>query len=140
METSPNMLGDTWTFRYEALVPAESCLGLDGDLDGLFGCADPDCFGHCAPLCPPQAPCNTASQRCGDGDCDAVESCRLCPLDCGPCQAICGDLRCDAPETAASCPGDCALCGDGARQAHEQCDDGNLQDGDGCSAGCLLEQ
>jgi MYXO-CTERM domain-containing protein len=31
-------------------------------------------------------------------------------------------------------------CGDGYVQSHEQCDDGNLESGDGCSAGCLFEQ
>jgi MYXO-CTERM domain-containing protein len=30
-------------------------------------------------------------------------------------------------------------CGDGYRQSTEQCDDGNLDSGDGCSAGCLFE-
>src|SRR6185295_8514255 len=30
-------------------------------------------------------------------------------------------------------------CGDGILQAGEQCDDGNLKDGDGCSATCTLE-
>lgn len=33
-----------------------------------------------------------------------------------------------------------ALCGDGIVEASEQCDDGNLDDGDGCSADCLLEE
>lgn len=31
-------------------------------------------------------------------------------------------------------------CGDGMRSALEACDDGNLQDGDGCSADCELEE
>jgi MYXO-CTERM domain-containing protein len=30
-------------------------------------------------------------------------------------------------------------CGDGYVQMYEQCDDGNLQNGDGCSSGCLFE-
>ncbi len=33
-----------------------------------------------------------------------------------------------------------AYCGDGVRQTWEQCDDGNLTSGDGCSALCHLEQ
>ena len=32
-----------------------------------------------------------------------------------------------------------SVCGDGAVDADETCDDGNLDDGDGCSAGCALE-
>jgi MYXO-CTERM domain-containing protein len=31
-------------------------------------------------------------------------------------------------------------CGDGTLQVSEQCDDGNLDNGDGCSSGCLLEE
>ena len=31
------------------------------------------------------------------------------------------------------------LCGDDTRLAAEACDDGNVDDGDGCSAGCALE-
>jgi cysteine-rich repeat protein len=34
---------------------------------------------------------------------------------------------------------DCSECGDGKRQGAETCDDGNLSDGDGCSADCQLE-
>ncbi|KIG19582.1 hypothetical protein DB30_00091 [Enhygromyxa salina] len=30
-------------------------------------------------------------------------------------------------------------CGDGIVQANEQCDDGNLSNGDGCSSGCLFD-
>lgn len=30
-------------------------------------------------------------------------------------------------------------CGDGTQDAGEECDDGNTEDGDGCSAGCVVE-
>ena len=32
-----------------------------------------------------------------------------------------------------------ALCGDGLKQGTEQCDDGNLANGDGCASNCLIE-
>uniref|UniRef100_A0AAF5PJE5 DUF4215 domain-containing protein n=1 Tax=Wuchereria bancrofti TaxID=6293 RepID=A0AAF5PJE5_WUCBA len=32
------------------------------------------------------------------------------------------------------------VCGDGKRSNDEQCDDGNLNDGDGCSQNCLVEE
>lgn len=32
-----------------------------------------------------------------------------------------------------------AICGNGALEGMEQCDDGNMDDGDGCSAMCLIE-
>ena len=33
-----------------------------------------------------------------------------------------------------------STCGDGIVDGGEQCDDGNTQDGDGCSSSCALEQ
>lgn len=33
-----------------------------------------------------------------------------------------------------------ALCGDGMRQANEECDDGNAFNGDGCSSQCTVDQ
>jgi hypothetical protein len=101
--------GDTWTYRHQADVAAESCTyGFDGDADGTAGCSDPDCWGLCSPLCAPgMAACDPAGPDCGDGSCAAVESCRVCPGDCGACAALCGDFWCDAGETAGTCPGDC---------------------------------
>lgn len=32
------------------------------------------------------------------------------------------------------------VCGDGKRSTNEECDDGNLNDGDGCSQNCLVEE
>ncbi|MDY0003374.1 MAG: hypothetical protein RBU30_18895, partial [Polyangia bacterium] len=108
---SPSPVDETWTLRWDSARSLESCLGLDSDGDGLAGCDDPDCFGRCDPLCAPfLAACDPSRPRCGDGLCqEALETCRLCPVDCGPCPAQCGDLHCDAStgESAASCPGDC---------------------------------
>jgi hypothetical protein len=37
---------------------AETCDGsTDADQDGTLGCDDPDCWGHCTPLCPPNHSC-----------------------------------------------------------------------------------
>ena len=33
-----------------------------------------------------------------------------------------------------------AFCGDGRVDVTEQCDDGNLRDGDGCSLRCVIER
>lgn len=33
-----------------------------------------------------------------------------------------------------------AVCGNGILEEGEECDDGNVQDGDGCSSTCLLEE
>jgi hypothetical protein len=91
------------------------CLGgFDGDGDGLIGCDDPDCWGRCTPLCPPDSTpdwpddCDTALPHCGDGVCNPnLETQRLCPGDCGPPPEICGDFICEGAEDETSCPGDC---------------------------------
>lgn len=45
-----------------------------------------------------------------------------------------GALQWAAPSRAAD-----SVCGDGDHEAPEQCDDGNLQSGDGCSSACFIE-
>ena len=66
----------------------------------------------------------TASGACGNGTCDAGETCSSCAGDCGPCTR-CGDNRCDAGETCTSCATDCgactSTCGDGTCGASEHC-------------------
>jgi len=54
---------------------------------------------------------------CGDGECDWNETCINCEWDCG----------------------ECPPCGNGEPDPGEECDDGNTEDGDGCSAECKLE-
>jgi len=102
-------LGDTWVMSIESSVPEENCAGgFDADRDGAVGCADPDCWAACSPACPPGVTgCDPAPPRCGDGDCADLETCRMCPADCGACAAVCGDFHCDAGEDIATCPGDC---------------------------------
>jgi cysteine-rich repeat protein len=102
---------DTWSLSMSAASSSyevcERAMDLDGD--GLAGCLDPDCWGFCDPFCPPgQAMlCGANPANCGDGFCSLVESCRLCPADCGPC-VICGDHLCEVSfESQVSCPGDC---------------------------------
>lgn len=102
--------GKLWSFRFEhPQARDESCqLGFDVDGDGLIGCADPDCWPYCTPLCGPGQVCEAWQPRCGDGQCNAaLETCRMCPQDCGACPARCGDFFCDPGETNATCPGDC---------------------------------
>lgn len=65
-------------------LPETCVLDEDGDGDRLAGCADPDCWARCTPLCPPSQPATgCTTMRCGDGACDpAREDYLLCPTDC----------------------------------------------------------
>ena len=101
-------LDTTLTFRFEGGVDESCVLGFDADGDERVGCDDDDCWGYCAPQCPPGAACDLASPRCGDGVCNAdLESCRLCPADCGSCTPVCGNFLCEGSENMTNCPGDC---------------------------------
>jgi hypothetical protein len=80
-----NPFDDTWVRVYESYDhPAERCAieTEDSDGDGLAGCADPDCYGRCAPLCLPGATCPSDAPRCGDGTCSPVEDHLICDVDC----------------------------------------------------------
>lgn len=96
------------TYRPHQVPEACTSAKLDYDNDGLAGCADPECWARCAPLCTPGLSCDSALPRCGDGMCGPVEDCKLCPGDCGACpNATCGNYHCEGNETATTCPTDC---------------------------------
>lgn len=80
-----DLQNDTAALGYQSLTDVdETCLIAtdDDDGDGLAGCADPDCWARCSPLCPPNASCPADAPRCGDGTCDPVEDRLICPSDC----------------------------------------------------------
>ena len=65
-----------------------------------------------------------ACPECGDGTCEGEESCADCPDDCDQCPPECGDGACEGDEACGSCPddcGECDVCGDGECQAGEDC-------------------
>ncbi len=103
-------LGDTWTLGYTPLTAPEACAsGIDYDRDGAIGCEDDECWGTCAPLCPPWRLQSCALvPGCDDGTCSALEDWRSCPSDCTGGPITCGDFHCDPGETVLSCPGDCS--------------------------------
>jgi cysteine-rich repeat protein len=73
---------EPWLSRWRDDQPREACDGGDVDGDGLVGCADPDCWGHCNPLCIPGTTCDPNDPHCGDGTCSSIESHAICPADC----------------------------------------------------------
>ena len=116
----------------------------DGDLNATRGETCDDGNAVNTDSCPSSNPagspfCITAT--CGDGFfCSDVNTCSTGPLG--------GPEECDGAGVTATCDGNCstALCGDGtlnalnvtppATAAGEQCDDGDLQSGDGCDVNC----
>jgi cysteine-rich repeat protein len=89
--------------------------------------------------------------QCGDGVVDPGEQCDLGGFNCSPgqyCQSGCTyDCRvigqCTGSQaactTAAECPTGQGCCGNAVMEPGEQCDDGNLQNGDCCSSACQAE-
>jgi fibro-slime domain-containing protein len=116
-------------------------------------------YGHCG------SDCRSRGAHCGDGarQAEAGEACDDgqnmsgygpgCAPGCAQ-PARCGDGRidvvfgegCDDGVNDGSydgCTSSCqraARCGDGVRQGAEQCDDGNLLSGDGCTNRCTFER
>jgi len=72
--------------------------------------------------------------NCDDGNLQNFDGCS------GTCSVECG-FTCTSPSTEESGSGDVcsASCGDGVLAGEEICDDGNTQEGDGCSSICQHE-
>jgi fibro-slime domain-containing protein len=122
----------------------------DGVNNGDYGGCMADCSR--APYCG-DGQVEFELEQCDDGvnqDLYGVDGCTPA------CQkpAYCGDWSVDSlfgeecddganDGSYGTCNADCTLaprCGDGeVQQQFEECDDGNLVDGDGCTIGCLLE-
>jgi cysteine-rich repeat protein len=82
-------------------------------------------------------------EYCGDGVCNGDETCSTCPQDCGECECP------DCPDCSTWCPiSNCTIecnefnynCGNGVLDNGEECDDGNLNNFDGCSRLCYIEE
>ncbi|HVK78221.1 MAG TPA: DUF4215 domain-containing protein [Kofleriaceae bacterium] len=148
--------GNSATCNFDCTLP--SC--GDGLINNLFtpaGGAAPEACDDgnndpgdgCSPLCRIETCGNGITEglngeQCDDGDTNDFNGCRNnCQLP------ACGDgiesdsELCDTGVNAAGCDYDCTapMCGDGIvnAAADEQCEDGNLVNGDGCSSTCRLE-
>jgi fibro-slime domain-containing protein len=145
---------------FECLVVGQSCVKLCGDgvLKGAEQCDDSNAlsFDGCSNQCQIEAgfrcltlgmPCTNV---CADGLVVRGELCDDnntadgdgCSADC---KTVAPGFICDIPggacRQAPNCPGGVCVseCGDGLKFDAEACDDGNLVDGDGCSASCTIE-
>jgi cysteine-rich repeat protein len=101
----------------------ESC--DDGNTSAGDGC-DPECSRELGETCDENAQC--ASEFCDlDGDICACDEASDCP----------SDQECNTTLVPNACMP--VYCGNGTLDSGEGCDDSNRQDGDGCSAQCLVE-
>jgi len=78
-----------------------------------------------------------------DEECDNGNLCNQEPFNACKTDADCSEGQCEYNDTIDPiCSSSCKIdqCGDGALQVDEICDDGNKENGDGCSANCLLEE
>ncbi|MCB9683106.1 MAG: hypothetical protein H6733_16700 [Alphaproteobacteria bacterium] len=137
----------------DATLDCQDACPLDGDktAPGVCGCgvADVDSDGDatldCQDACPldgdKTAPgvcgCGVADDDSdGDGTADCLDS---CPADADKTDP--GTCGCGTPDEDITGDGiaDCTVCGDGAIEAPETCDDGGRDPGDGCDALCQTE-
>lgn len=92
---------------------------------------------------------------CADGDaCNGSETCQrgtcaaAAPVTCDDdnrctidtCNSVEGDVSCSNVPNTELCPIIEVACGNGILEEAEQCDDGNTNDGDGCSEICTTEE
>ncbi len=109
-------------------------------------------------LCPPPAACGDGvvndGEQCDDGNTVDGDACTSsCTLRCGQnlecpnglvclgeeCSECSSSLQCDAGFCVdGRCRQALPLCGNGVQEAGEACDDGNADNGDACTVGCLL--
>lgn len=121
----------------------------DGIREGREGCDDGNLLSNdgCSSSCLAEFNCGNGvlerGEQCDDENQDNFDD---CPNDCQ--YPRCGDgvlegrERCEPQLSGALCSPECEwvpLCGDGVRTPPEQCDDGNRDAGDGCSADCRSE-
>jgi cysteine-rich repeat protein len=128
--------------------PEECDDGVSGN-DGSYEGCNPDCT--LGPVCGDKI-VQPRYEACDDGE--NVGGYGGCESGCQSRGEYCGDGEVNGPETCddglgnndgsyGGCNPDCTparRCGDGILQSrHEECDDGNLDPGDGCNASCSLE-
>lgn len=156
--------GDTVPDAADNCPTVANATQLDTDNDGigdacecLSPCPAPDDC-HAAGVCAPTTgQCSYAAladgTACDDGDeCTQVDACQagsctgtspvVCPapdecFSAGVCNSSTG--VCSAQTPIPGCVVHVPVCGDGIVEGAETCDDGNLKNGDGCSASCLVE-
>jgi cysteine-rich repeat protein len=125
-----------------ASCPADCGEPPPPDVCGDGTCGPTENFESCPADCeePPPAACNF------DGVCNDGEDCHGCPdcpgkVDGKPKNRYCCGLdTCDPGICGANACDPVPVCGNGLLEYTEECDDGNLEAGDGCDAFCAIEE
>jgi cysteine-rich repeat protein len=129
-----------------AALLASSCLGADPAGKIAKSC-DPEtgrikdsigkkCQAPVGPLSDVFAGCNT-------DDAEELAACLDLSVKCKACLGLAAvdrfdSVACDSLDDGVV-NGSCEVCGNGFLQGDEECDDGNVLDGDGCSATCQID-
>jgi fibro-slime domain-containing protein len=146
--------------NYICPVPGQPCVSTlkcgDGRIGGNEQCDDgnTNAGDGCSATCQVETGwiCPVADQPCiidcGDGILTGLEQCDPPNPGMG-CSAACqfepgwgcAPPAAPMPDAGPPPPSVCAktVCGNGKKEGNEACDDGNVIDGDGCSATCTLE-
>src|SRR3989338_11387418 len=95
--------------------------------------SDAECdSGHCGPYGDfiPDGRSNICVECLADTDCSGV----ACDTTIGQCMITLSSANTVLPQ-----PRPILVCGNGGLEQGEQCDDGNIQNGDGCTSACAIE-
>ncbi|MDX1556312.1 MAG: DUF4215 domain-containing protein, partial [Xanthomonadales bacterium] len=128
------------------------CRGNEDPINCPVDCGPPDVCGDA--VCDPSESCSSCEIDCGvcpptecnnDGICNDGEDC----LGCADCPGrtsgnprnrfCCGLDTCDVARCGANACSPVPVCGNGLLEYNEECDDGNLDPGDGCDTFCVIE-
>jgi cysteine-rich repeat protein len=98
---------------------------------GCLTCSSASACSSCAPL---YLPSSNANGSFCEADCSGIANCTLCHVSSNA--TLCDACTVGRGVSNNTCS---PVCGDGVLLGSEECDDGNIMNGDGCSSICMIE-